>query len=89
MFTRSEKINLAATVGGPILVSAVIAWVGWSARSWVKIELDARDTKISQTYVDKVSANEIKDSIKQVSTKVEHVAEDVSEIKGQLSATKH
>ena len=86
--TRSEKINLSATVLGPILVSCVLLWVGWSFKVYIRDEIRDQNEKNAVTYVARVvyEDNRAEDSkqLGQISTDVGRVKEDVATIKGEL-----
>lgn len=48
---KIDRTNLAATIIGPILVSGIILWVGWSVRSYFTIELATQARYNAATYV--------------------------------------
>ena len=43
LMTKSERLNLAATVIGPILVSGMILWAGWSLNAKIELSQAAQD----------------------------------------------
>jgi len=90
--TRSEKINLAATIGGPVLVAAVIGWVAWSFNAKMDLMMAAEDKKNSEMFVSKVwferSHDETTSKLESIANQVGNVKEDVATIKGELSVNK-
>lgn len=87
--TRPEKINLVATVVGPLLITAVIAWASWSFNARITMEMQAQEKRIAETYVNKqwfqAYHEETTKKLEGISSDVSHVQQDVATIKGELS----
>lgn len=87
-----STINLTATVVGPILISLVITWVGWSIKMYMKDMLTEQDRRNAAQFVPKeyfeASHKEMTDQLKGVAVDVGQVKNDVATIKGELSVKK-
>ncbi len=90
--SKAEKLNLYATIGGPILLSVIIASVSWMFNAKLTIMFQEMDKKNSETYVAKVwfekSHDDTTKQLDKISDNVSTLGQSVSEIKGELSASK-
>lgn len=80
--TRSEKINLAATVGGPIFIAAVIGWASWSIETALTVRFDAEDKYNATTYATQSDFSKFQ---AETNRKLDSISSDVEFIKGKLS----
>lgn len=87
--TKSEKINLWATILGPIVVVGVLSWMNWSWNA--KMDLNrAADAKFNaDTYESrndyKSDLNATNQRLDSIGRDLSTVQQDVASIKGQLS----
>jgi hypothetical protein len=97
MMTKTEKVNLLATIMGPIIVTGVIAIISFALNAKLQLAIDAQDKKVSATYVTKDDfknestkvddlAKEVRQNFSSLQTQVGDVAKDVATMKGELSA---
>ena len=81
--TRSEKINLAATVGAPIFTAAVIGWASWSIETALTVKFDAEDKYNAATYATQADFTKFQE---ETNRKLDSISSDVEYIKGKMSA---
>jgi hypothetical protein len=97
--TKEQRVNLAFTILGPIVVSCLICWVKWSFDAKVDLKIKAQDDHIQSIYVTKETfrdestkvddlAKEVRQNFSSLQTQVGDVAKDVATMKGELSAKK-
>lgn len=88
--TKFDKLNLFATVIGPLLICGVIAWAVWSVNIRFKSEMDNIKQYNADTYVTKPWFQAYHDeTIKKIDTltiDVGQVKEHVAHIDGELAA---
>lgn len=97
--TKTEKVNLAATILGPILVSGVIVWAGWSLNAKMDLRQADADKKTTEkitseheynanTFVKKdwfvQSQQETSDHLKSIDDKMSQVRVDIATVNGKL-----
>lgn len=86
--TKSEKINLGFTIGGPALLAVLIGWGIWSINARLTIERQSEDEFNARTYVSQTWYEANYDAtnakIDALSSRLGAVQNDVSEIKGEL-----
>ena len=85
---KNEKINLIATILGPVVVLGAIAWVSWSFNARMTIERQSADKFNADTYVPKVwfqaAQAETNKRLDALTSEVNGVQQDVAQIKGEL-----
>lgn len=86
--TRTDKINLAATILGPVLVSGMIYWAKWSFEAKLTIAFDAQDRRNAEMFQTRAEADKIHAAISgnvdKLSTRVGNVEQDVATIRGEM-----
>jgi hypothetical protein len=87
--TKTEKLNLAATIVGPIAIVGMIGWATWSFNTKMSNLFLEEDKHNTETYVPKAwfekSHEETNKKLDTLSDNVNKVNEDVATIKGELS----
>ena len=73
-----DILNLAASIGGPILVSGVILWVGWTLRAYVSIQIADQAKFNVENFVGKA---QFKEYHTELSSKIDSEAQDINALK--------
>lgn len=85
--TRSEKINLAATIIGPAVLLAFIAWISWSFNARMTIDSQAKDAANAEKFVAKSVYDKNQDETNRrleiISGDVAKIQQDVAVLRGQ------
>jgi hypothetical protein len=99
MMTTSEKINLGATIGGPIIITAMIGWAAWSVNAKLDLRQATQDKAIearfvaehqysADTFVKKdwfvQNNNETNEHLKSLDEKMSQVQIGIANISGQM-----
>ena len=93
---KRERLNLTATIFGPIIVTTAIAvvggWIVWTVNARFAMERsEMKDLYVSkQWFLDAhaesmKSMERISDDVSHVKDEVGHVKEDVAQIKGRIN----
>lgn len=89
MMTRSEKINLTATIIGPIVIVAFLGWMEWSFNARLTIDSQAKDAFNAATYVPKTwyekNQDETNRRLDSISSDVSKIQQDVATLRGEES----
>jgi hypothetical protein len=87
--SKVEKINLTATIVGPVVLLVFMAWCVWSFNARFTIEMQTEDKKNADAYVSKVwfekSHDDINKQLSDISGSVNTLTTTVAEMKGELS----
>lgn len=90
--SKADKLNLTATVVGPILICGFIAWVGWSVDAKFTIALGEQERRNNEMFVSKPWFKDYhEETIKKIdglTVDVGQVKETVAGIRGELSTRK-
>ena len=81
----SEKVNLIATILGPIIISGMMLWAGWSFNAKLSLGFAAQDKYNATAYAPVAALAETNRQLENVTEKVDKLSDDVSNIKGRLS----
>lgn len=87
--TKVDKINLTATILGPILILGALGIAVWCVNARFTIEMQAQDKKNADAFVSKTwfekSHDETTKQISDVTGTVNTMAITMAELKGELS----
>jgi hypothetical protein len=99
LMTKAEKINLAATVGGPFFIAGVIGWVAWSLNAKMDLrqaDVDKKTTSAltaehdynAKNFVDKDSfvqaQKETSQHLQSIDDKMSQVRVDIATVNGKI-----
>ena len=90
--TKSEKINLAATIAGPVILALLMAWLNWSFDAKLQIDRDESDKFNAANFVAKPwfekSHDELMTKLDTLTKSLNALQNHVSMLDGEMPAIK-